>query len=405
MFNGALGTAGAEYLEDGMKYQEDNLLVMSQATSREMVDLIKGWAAQLGTVTLHTGSEFHELPSNVRIVSAPSYSNKSYLSRLITWSRYLIHAAGVVARLRGKPLIFLSSNPPLLALVGFLAKRLHGTPYIVHVLDVFPDVIVKAGLASKRNLVVRMWAALNRLCYKHAEAVITLGPIMGETVAQYLVDKSKLVIVPYGVDPSALNPMQKEDNPFAVEHEQVQKLTVLYSGNYGLTHDLSGLFGAARMMSSDKDISFMLVGGGGRSHEMMEVADDCSNVAYLPFQPLEVVPYSMACAEVGVVTLGAKSAGISLPSKAYYLMAAGCALLGLSKGKNDIAALIKRYECGINVESDEPEAVHEAILKFKNDPDFLARCRSNSRKAAEEGLSIDSCKQQFDTLFANLRSA
>lgn len=76
-----------------------------------------------------------------------------------------------------------------------------------------------------------------------------------------------------------------------------------------------------------------------------------------------------------------------MPSKSYYLMAAGCAVLGLSHGDNDLRRMIERYECGINVESDDTDGVIEALRRFRDDPQFLAHCQSRARKAAVEQFS------------------
>ena len=80
-------------------------------------------------------------------------------------------------------------------------------------------------------------------------------------------------------------------------------------------------------------IGGLFIGGAGRAEELKEAAAQNPGVGrYLPFQPAEALPYSMTSGDIAVVTLGKGTEGISMPSKCYYMMAAGCAILGLSEG-------------------------------------------------------------------------
>ncbi len=92
-----------------------------------------------------------------------------------------------------------------------------------------------------------------------------------------------------------------------------------------------------------------------------------------------------------------------MPSKTYYLMAAGCAVLGLSHGDNDLKRLIERYECGLNVEPDDTEGVLQALKRFRDDPEFLSHCQSRGRKAAEAQFSATVNMGRYLELLGSLR--
>ena len=190
----------------------------------------------------------------------------------------------------------------------------------------------------------RAWEALNRLALSRAEHVITLGPVMVERVQRFLRPGKSAQCIPDWVDPTNIVPRSKTDNWFAQEHGQLGKLTVLYSGNLGLTHDLSALFRVAETLQSNDAVCFLFIDGGARRAELEAVASRLRNVLLLPRQPQENLPYSMTTGDVAVVTLGKGTEGISMPSKTYYMMAAGCAILGISHGDNDLKRLIENYE-------------------------------------------------------------
>jgi glycosyltransferase involved in cell wall biosynthesis len=92
-----------------------------------------------------------------------------------------------------------------------------------------------------------------------------------------------------------------------------------------------------------------------------------------------------------------------MPSKAYYLMACGCALLGLTSADNDVKQIIERYRCGINVEPDDTAGVVAAIRRFRDDRAFLNECRSNARQAVEAEYSAARVVPRYVDILAALR--
>jgi glycosyltransferase involved in cell wall biosynthesis len=215
--------------------------------------------------------------------------------------------------------------------------------------------------------------------------------------------RKQVELIPSWVHPEEIRPIPKQENPFAKEHGFDRGLNVLYSGNLGLTHDISGLFVAAKRMESDTSLRFVLIGGGSRRRELLKLAEGVKNAHVLPFQPAEKVPLAMASGDVGLVALGKGAEGVSMPSKAYYMMSAGCALLGLSHGRNDITRLIDTYACGINVSPDDVDGIQGAIQRFRDDHDFLASCKRNSRKAAEGPFSANRCVPRYLELLSQMR--
>ena len=176
----------------------------------------------------------------------------------------------------------------------------------------------------------------------------------------------------------------KAQNSFAAEHGQLGKLTVLYSGNLGLSHDLNTMIEAARSLRAHSDIHFLTIGQGSQWEALQQAANELDNLSLLPYQPVNVIPYSLTTGDVAVISLDRGLEGVSFPSKTQFMMAAGAALIGLGHHPNDIQMTIDEYQCGVNVEPGDVDGFAGAVLRFRDDPVFLDACRSNSRKAAEE---------------------
>lgn len=377
----------------------------NQSIAGMFVDLAGETAKAMGPVLVHTGTKLKSVPRGVTVWTAPAYDNSSLKSRARTWAAYMARATVDAARIRGeKPVVFLASNPPMLPALGLALNLVRGWPYVVQVLDVYPDVLVSQGLVGENNPGVHAFGALDRAVYARAHAVTTLGPVMAETLAKYMPAGVNAQVFRTWTDVGAMTPRPKEENWFAKEHGLVEPLVVMYSGNLGLTHDLGGLFEAARLLEGEeaegkRAVRLLVVGNAERLKEQDPSLAQRKSVRFLPFQPEEVVPYSLSAADVGVVALGKGIAGISMPSKTYPLMAAGCAVLGVGFGGDDVQRVIEEHRCGLYARADRPEEIAAAIRRFREDPEFLGECKRNARAAAERHFDALTCIGRHVGLF------
>lgn len=102
----------------------------------------------------------------------------------------------------------------------------------------------------------------------------------------------------------------------------------------------------------------------------------------LPYQEKETLPYSLASADIGVVTLSQGAENISVPSKTYYMLAAGTAILALASSNSELGLLIDKYSCGKVFEHPKPEAIANYILHLMKNKEELIILKENSRIAS-----------------------
>jgi glycosyltransferase involved in cell wall biosynthesis len=355
-------------------------------------ELAQDLSRQLGPVALLTGHPETLAKGSQGLVSLfPSvpYNRATNVSRGLTWLLFLGHAFIWLQRWPGRIPCLLFSNPPLLPWLGYGLRRWRCRPYAVMVHDIYPDVLVRLKGLAENSLVMRGWRRLNRLSYERAEAVMTLGGCMAATLAgQFDPTRTKMgrleIIHPWA-DTARLRPRPKAENWFARSHAQVGKLTVMYSGNMGMGHDIETMLTAARRLRPARDLHFMFLGAGPKWQSVADYLrlEAPDNVTLLPWQPEAVVPFSLAAADVALVSLEAGAEGLAFPSKALSAMAAGSALLGLSHTPSDLQALIEQFHCGLNVRPGDVEGLVQAILTFRDDASFLSQCRRTARLLAE----------------------
>jgi colanic acid biosynthesis glycosyl transferase WcaI len=324
-------------------------------------------------------------------IKGPDYDRTSAWSRARSWIRFLFSSLYRTLKVEGRPTVFIVTQPPLLSLLGYLQHKIRGRPYVLWIDDVWPDVLVRRGLRSEGSLVIRLWRVLNRITYRSAAHVITIGPYMQRTVQPYTRGDVPVSVVPTWVDSDSVRPIVKAKNAFAVRHGQTEKITVLYSGNMGVTHDMKSIVEAARSLTYRDDIHFMLIGGGAQFEWVRSSSSDLPNVTVLPLQPADIFPLSLATGDIALVCLERGIEGISMPSKTYASLAAGSAILGICARESDLAELIGDCECGTSVEPQNTQAIVDALLAMIDAPEVLARMRRNARTAVETRFSRAVC--------------
>jgi colanic acid biosynthesis glycosyl transferase WcaI len=371
-------------------------------------ELAQDLSRQVGPIALLTGHpETLAKGSQGPLSLFPSvpYDRATSLSRGITWLFYMAHAFIWLQRWPGRIPCLLFSNPPLLPWLGYALRRWRRRPYAVMIHDIYPDVLVRLKGLAENSLMTRVWRWLNRASYEQGDAVMTLGDCMAATLAgQFDPARTKvgrLEIIHPWADTTWLRPRPKAGNWFARSQAQVGKLTVMYSGNMGLGHDIETMLSAARRLRSARDIHFMFIGAGPKwqivaDHIRQEAP---ANVTLLPWQPEAVVPFSLAAADVALVSLESGAEGLAFPSKALAAMAAGSALLGLSHTPSDLQVLIEEFHCGLNIKPGDVEGLVQAILTFQDDKSFLLQCRRTARLLAETTFARSRNTQKvLDTL-------
>ncbi len=347
--------------------------------------------------TLAIGSSTNKLV----IEAYPEYERASYFTRILSWLRYTLLVGVAMFKADRNTAIFIVSNPPLLGPAAWLVNKLKNVPYIVLVYDLHPDTMVSFGVLKESSLSTRVWRWVNRMVWNNASAVYTLGPVMAENLAKQFDVKKTLLgevgVIPPWADTDKIKPIVKSDNTLTTELNQQDKITVLYSGNMGVSHDIDSILQAANILKDDPKIAFLMIGEGAKWQDAVDFQKrhQLENLHILPFQPEEKLPYTMALADIALVALDAGAEGLMIPSKMFYYMAAGAAVVGICSGRNDVSEVVNAAKCGVTVEPNRPEVLANVIKELSCNKGDLNRFKQKSREAAEASYSRTACMQNL----------
>lgn len=355
--------------------------LFNQVTGPLFIDIANAYANKYDEVILITGSlepTSTKLNPNIKIILKCKYKrNKGYL-RIFTWLLFYIQSFIYILfkKYHGKMLFV--SNPPLLP---FLGSNFYGSKNIdfdVLIYDVYPDALSNFGHIKEGSYLYRFWDRMNKKVYKKAQRIFTISEVMKKLVARNI-ESSKIKVVYPWVDTSFIKPMRKKDNSFVEKLGLSDKKVILYSGNMGLTHDLKIVLKTAKKMNASKNnYHFLFIGDGAQKKNLLRYKEDnnLSNVTFLPYQDPEVLPFSFGSADFGIVSLGKGAEGLSVPSKTFYMLAAGSAIISISKPNSEVSNLVKENNCGVSILPSDYENLLEFLTSI-NDND-LKKYKKNS---------------------------
>lgn len=378
-------------------------VVLNQSQSPAFQHMLTDLARDLGPCELITGMSHPQRDGDLRIVPAPPYDRASISRRAASWMRFLGVAGLHLTRVRNRPFVWAVTNPPMLVHLAGTLARARGMRYGLLIWDLYPDHLVRMGWLSETHPATRAWAALNRRAFLGAEIVITIGDRMASAIRRQLGDASgrcRLEVVPNWADTTELRPLAKATNPFACEHGQAGKLTVMYSGNIGATHGLGGMTGAARRLSDRSDVHFLIIGDGLGVEEIRGATEGLKNVTLLPPQPWERLRESLATADVAVVAQAPGTEDLSVPSKTYAALATGSAILGLTSDDSDLAQLVREQRVGAVFGRDDVAGITATIEAWADRPELLQPMRERARAVAESRYSHEAVREQLRGLLA-----
>jgi len=346
------------------------------------------------TVALKVGKE-----SKLVIKPAPKHNRNSKFQRVRSWLQYVLFISKSVLLARAGDGILLVSNPPILGGWVWLLTRLNKIPYAVLVLDIHPEVFIRLGALKKDSLVVKLWYSMNRLVYKNANAVITIGKRMADLVnSQLPLGAPDVAIVSLWVDVNNIKPISRNKNPYALDFiKSSDEFIVLYSGNMGSSHDIDSMLMAALTLRDITKIKFLFIGEGDKYKDVEDFIQKhrLTNVALFPFQPESMIKYTLPLADVSLVSLDQGMEDLMIPSKSFYYLAAGSAIVAIANENSELSDLLGRRGCGVLVPPGDSNTLAETLKSLEANPKKVASMKNNARQLAEEKFSRQACTTEF----------
>jgi len=311
----------------------------------------------------------------VRVGTGPWRGRQTLARRLGGYGRYLA-GAWRASRGRTPDVVLAFHNPPLVGLLAALIARRSRARLILVVLDIHPDILVATRWIGLPTAIFRAWDSLNRVALRAASSVVVLGEGMRRTLIE---DKGLAAdavrVIPPWSEP-ALTP-SPPDETWRQEQGVDGDLLVLCAGNLGVMQPLEAVIEAmARLRGAG--ISLAVLGEGVRRAEWEARAAElgADRVRFLGYLPDDEFARAVSASDAALVSLAPGMELLSVPSRSFTFLSAGCPVIALMDPHADVAQFVGRHGCGWVVTSAEELA--ELLGGLGAD---RARCRRAGERA------------------------
>jgi colanic acid biosynthesis glycosyl transferase WcaI len=265
--------------------------------------------------------------------------------------------------------------PFMLPYAVALAAKLKRAKAALIMHDLYPDVLVMAGMLKPASLAARVIGGANALLFRCLDAVITIGRDTERLLTRYRgVRPDKIRFIPnWATLAPAVRPVAS-GNPY---RPAVARFVVGLSGNLGFTHDPVVVFEAARLLREEADIQFLLSGWGIGFERLRQLQSEANlpNITLVDRVPDEELETFLAAANAWIIPYRKNVAGVSVPSRFYNLLAVGRPVILVSEPDAEAALTVTESNLGWVVTPDRPEELARAIkaASVSSDASMAAR--------------------------------
>lgn len=310
----------------------------------------------------------------------------------------LFPATKAYSKKYGKPdVIVASSVHPLTMVAGIKIAKKMGIPCICEIRDLWPEAIFSFGKTTEKSMTGRVLIKGEHWIYKHADALIFTKE--GDT--DYLKEKrwiteqggdisiEKCYYINNGVDIAACEErsrtLQFEDSDL----NDKSKFNVTYIGTIRPVNNVGNLLDTAKLLinrNGYEDIQFLIYGDGGQLPELQARVENehLNNVKMKGYVNRQYVPNILSKSSINMLNYAQNqynwTRGNS-SNKLFEYMASGKPIISTVHMGYSI---IKRYQCGVELDEDTPEALANEIIRFH---DMIPEERDQIGKNAREGAN------------------
>ena len=390
------------------------------STGMHMTELATRLAELGWRITVYTakptwgtdGDEERSVPKEmvhegVRILRVPTIGRQkgNLLSRTVSAVTFVLSVSWALWRKRAEyPAMVITTNPPFIGVLGWLYSRLSGRPYLLIVYDVFPDFAISLGVLSADSRIAKAWERMTRMILAGAAVTVVIGRDMQDLVQRKMSPRlhDRIVMIPNWSDERRVQPVPRAANTFRREHGLDGRFVIQYAGRLGQKHNLEPVIDAARLLS-DTPALFQFVGDGDKKRKLEALAADAGleNVQFLPYQPMERLSEMLSAADIAVVCLESGHTGISVPSKAYGVIASGTPIVGILDPDGEIGQMIKEIGCGVLVDPDGEE-IAAAIRDLMDDPVKRSAMSAAARETFLEKYTLSKAAEAYDAALSSM---
>lgn len=330
----------------------------------------------------------HEVIDGIEIhrVGRSIYGKAGLLGRGLDFAQFYVLTAIKAFEIDRHDVVVCFTTPPFIAVLGLVLRALRGTKAIYWVMDLYPDVLVATGILREGSPITRALEHVNRLALARSDRTVVLGRCMERRVVAKGVDPSHIERINVWSDADEIREGAREENAYRCEWNVGNRTLVMYSGNFGIGHDVETFAAGAALLRERSDIMFAFVGGGKRKKQLIDAmrSRGLANFVEADYQPRERLGEMLSAADVHLASMLPSWEGVMVPSKIYGTLAVGRPVIWVGGKSTEAANVIEEAGCGLVVSPGDAQGFADAVARLADDASMRAAMGRRARAALAE---------------------
>ena len=302
--------------------------------------------------------------------------------------------AALLVKLRRGDVALTVPAPFMLPYAFAAAAKLKGAKSVLIMHDLYPDVLIMAGLLKPQSIVAKAMRALNAPMFRALDAVVIIGRDTEKLLLRYGgMTSDKIRFIPNWATLERGVRAVDPDNPY--RRPLSARFVVGLSGNLGFTHDPVIVFEAARLLRESRDIHFLLSGWGIGFDQLraMQAEARLPNVTLVDRVEDDQLETFLSAADVWIIPYRRNVAGVSVPSRFYNLLAIGRPVILVSEADAEAALTVTEHDVGWVVQPGRADELANTVSRAAGaeDPRRAERAAEISRRFDFEIAMTEYC--------------
>lgn len=359
--------------------KQRKIFLINQSCGYLMIDIVNAFvfSGKYSEIVLATGEITPIntlLDKEVKVIKIATYNKTSAINRPLSWIIATFQVLFLLLFKYRNYELFLTSNPPSISFAMLFCRN----EYSTLIYDVYPDGLVSSKVISEKNIIFILWSKMNKLFYRKSKIVFTITEGMVEIIAKYC-NKSKIKVIPIWPSAGFDAKITKSENKFINNNDLKGKFIITYSGNLGKGHNLEVLIALAEKLQYEKEIIFVISGGGWAKENLVSLSKEkkLDNVLFFPRQNSDILAHSLSASDISFVSIEKELAKVCVPSKTYNLIKLEIPLLCVASKDSELYKIISNNCIGYCFEDNDIEDMSKYILQMKNDKIFYNEIVNN----------------------------
>ena len=320
-------------------------------------------------------------------------NGKARIKNMFEYFYRVLKSSNEIKKEFGKPNVIIGSSVhPLACVAGIILGKKYKCKKISEIRDLWPEALLAVGYIKEKSIISKLLYFGEKMIYKYSDSVI----FTMEGGKQYIIDKgwnkeidlNKVYYINNGIDLKKYTEL-KEKYFYDKELEE-NNFKIIYTGSISKANGLKKIVDVAKEILDKKEIKFIFYGDGDEKILLQEYCESMkiSNVIFKGKINKEKIPYVLSKGDILLINY-IKNEGKyddlkygGSHNKLFEYLAAGKPILYTVNCNYNI---VKRYECGIVLDSGENAEIIKGIMKLKNlSKEEYEKYSNNSLKTVKE---------------------